>query len=80
MSGKTTNLESKISGQDKTYKSLRTAIVNRYSGFGKINKDLKSLEKLREKQLRCRHRDIILAEVGNLTPEQVARVKEILTD
>ena len=80
MSGKITNLESKISGQDDIYQAQRKALTNKYDQFGKINKELKGLERTREKQLRCRHRDQILYEVEGLTGSQIQRIKEILTD
>lgn len=80
MSVKYTNLEKKIQGQDETYQAQRKALTNKYEQYGKIHRDLKSLEKVREKQLRCRHRDLILSELPALTPNQVNAIKNILTD
>jgi hypothetical protein len=80
MSGKITNLESKISGQDEIYQAQRKAITNKYEGIGKIKKELKALERTREKQLRCRHRDMILHGVDGLTDDQIVQIKKMLTD
>jgi hypothetical protein len=80
MNGRCTNLNKKITGQDEIYNAQRTAIIRRYEQHGKINRDLKGLEATREKQLRCRHRDMLLSSLPDLTPDQIVMIKEMLTD
>jgi hypothetical protein len=80
MSVKYTNLQKKIQGQDEIYQAQRKALTNKYEKYGKIHRELKALERTREKQLRCRHRDLILSELPFLTDNQVNAIKSILTD